>query len=398
MDDEVRVDEARADARGALVKVEPAQGRSLFAGAVVIDDQALWMAWEGARRAWLDSKRRKSGGENTMSTYSIAFKQFYEFCALEPWRVSSGVAQEWAGHMESQGLAESTVALKLAALSSFYEFVMRRYSFRTPDGREIVLWPADQRNPFDAVERPQISPYDRAKYPSIEEAQAILMGIDTQYLTGKRDFALLFTILVTCRRSSEVLNVKWGDLREIEEGDYAFSYRYKGGKTKQAVLNRRCYQAICVYLKADGRPPEEMTEEDYIFVPMDPERVRRLPKHREAEVEANRPISNSMANKILKKHARRAGVDAEKAHIHGLRHAGARLRVEQMKKSGRGVDYAEIMDLLGHSSLAVTQIYSTTVLEDPEDPGGEAAAMALLPKGKKRRQRKEPGAEQGRLL
>jgi integrase len=92
-----------------------------------------------------------------------------------------------------------------------------------------------------------------------------------------------------------------------------------------------------------------------------------------------------MANRILKKCARRAGVDLEKAHIHGLRHAGARLRVQQMKESGRGVDYGQLMDLLGHSSLAVTHIYVTRVLEEPEDPGGEAAARALMPGSASRR-------------
>jgi len=384
----------------ALTVVEPgtSTGSALFGG-VVVDDTPLWMAWEGARRAWLDSKQRRSQGPNTVKAYETAFRQFFEWCALPPWQVSSGVAVEWTAHLEQErGLAQSSIALKLAALSSFFDFVQRRYTFRTPDGREVVLLPADQRNPFGAVERPQISPYGRASYPSVEEAQAILAIIDTHYLTGKRDFAFLFTVLVTCRRSSEILNMKWGDLRELEDGDYAFSYRYKGGKTKTAVLNRRCFQAICAYLAADGRPPEEMTDEDYIWIPMDPERVRRLPQHRDRPVEANRPISNSMANKILRKHAGRAGVDLEKAHIHGLRHAGARLRVEQMKRGGRGVDYAEIMDLLGHSSLAVTQIYSTTVLEDPEDPGGEAAAAALLPKGRRRRRKAAPDAEQGKLL
>jgi integrase len=69
-----------------------------------------------------------------------------------------------------------------------------------------------------------------------------------------------------------------------------------------------------------------------------------------------------------------------------------------MKEAGRGVDYEELMLLLGHSSLAVTQIYSQTLLEDPEDEGGDAAAMELMPKGNRRRRKKEPPAEQGRLL
>jgi site-specific recombinase XerD len=317
---------------------------------------------------------------------------------VPPWQVSPGLAQEWTRHLTEQGLAQSTVGLKLAALSSFYTFVQKRYSFRTPDGRDIVLWPADQRNPFDAVERPKVSPYDRAVFPTTEEIGKILGAVNTDCLTGKRDFALLFTVLVTCRRSSEVLGMKWGDLRRTEAGDYAFTYRYKGGATKQAVLNRMCHQAICVYLEADGRPAAEMQPGDVIFRPMDADRIKRLPGRQDVEVDPNQAISNSMANRILKKYARRGGVDRAKAHIHGLRHAGARLRVQQMKRSGRGADYAEIMQLLGHSSLAVTQIYSVTVLEDPEDPGGEAAARALLmSKGKRGRKAQQP-AEQKQLM
>jgi integrase len=358
------------------------------------DDVALWMAWEGARRAWLDSKRRKSGSRNTVDAYEIAFRQFFEWCEVPAWQVSPRLAQAWASHLTRDGLAETSVCLKLSALASFYDFVQRRYGLRTPDGREASLWPADRRNPFDAVERPKPSPYGRARFPSVEEVQAMLAVINTQSLTGKRDFALLFSILVTCRRSSEVLRMRWGDIQRSTpqagaagqaKGDYVFRYRYKGGQVRRAVLNRLCYEAICAYLRADGRPPEEMGEGDYVFVPLDPERMKRLPVHRDREIDPNRPISNGMANRILKKYARRAGVELEKAHIHGLRHAGARLRVQQMKESGRGVDYGELMDLLGHSSLAVTHIYATRVLEDPEDPGGEAAARALMPGSASRR-------------
>ena len=89
---------------------------------VVVDDSPQWMAWEGARRAWLDSKRRRTGGENTVMAYQTAFKQFFEWAPVPPWQVSSVVAQEWAIHLEQLGLSEASVALKLAALSSFYNF------------------------------------------------------------------------------------------------------------------------------------------------------------------------------------------------------------------------------------------------------------------------------------
>lgn len=321
---------------------------------------------DGVKARWLESKRRLSGSENTVVAYEIAYRQFLEWSPVEPLAVTAQVAQEWAAHLGSDGLAPATIALKLAALSSFYEFVLR-------DGGTLG---SDHRNPFDGVERPRVSPYGRATFPSVEEARAILAAINRGCLTGKRDFALLYTLLVTCRRISEVLGMRWGDLEELGDGHYGFRYRGKRGKVQRAVLNRRCHAAIIEYLEMAGRDPEAG---DYIWVPLDAGRIGRLPQWQGREVEANRPISASFAARILKKYADRVGVERGKAHLHGLRHVGARLRVRLMKGAGGGVDYMELRDLLGHSNLAVTQVYSERVLEDPVDPSGDAAAAALAP-------------------
>lgn len=284
-----------------------------------VEDAALWPAWEGARRAWLESKGQASDGSNTAKAYGIAFRQFFEWAGIPPWQVSPDLARAWARHMLREGLADRSINLKLSAMSSFYDFVQ--------GGRELALWPAERRNPFAAVERPKVLPaYGRARFPSLEEVGTILAAINTDCRTGARDFALLYTILVTCRRAPEVLHMKWGDIQPLEEGGYALSYRDRG-QLKQAALSPACYQAICAYLEMDDRPPARMRADDYIFVPMDPERVRRLPGNADKPIEANRPLSSSFANRILKKYAQRAGVNLEKAHLHGLRHAGAKLRL-----------------------------------------------------------------------
>lgn len=360
------------------------------------EDTSLWMAWIDAYHHWLEAKRRKNDTGSTAGNYETAWRQFFRWVQVRPWEVTPELAERWAAYLGREGkeivdrrtglvvgrepLGKSTFNLKLAAMSDFYSFIQKKYD----------LWPADRRNPFDAVERAKVSPYGKAKYPSVEEAKALLAAINTECLTGKRDFALLYTILVTCRRSAEILNLKWGDLKETTAGDFVFEYRYKGGAIKRAVLNRKCYSAITTYLKADGRL-ETIQAGDYIFVALDEERASRVNK--KASTEPNQPISNNLANRILKKYARRAGVDAGKAHIHGLRHVGARLRVQQMKAGRGGVDYEEVMRLLGHSSLAVTQVYTQTVLDDPVDQGGQGAADELLPKGKYRR-KKKPAGEQ----
>jgi integrase len=369
------------------VRMQPPMG---LMGATVWDDSTEWCAWQGAIESWLAAKRRRSGGENTARAYSLALRQFVEFAGVGLWQVGSGHAQAWAAHMgrvmvDGHPLAAGSVALKLAALSSFYEYVQRRYQVPTPDGRQVSLWPADRANPFTVVERPKISAYGRAHYPTTDQVQLILDAINTKCVTGKRDFALLYTFVTTCRRCSEVLHLRWGDLRRKADGDWVFQYRYKGGDTRRGVLPARAYQAICAYLEADGRPVAGMQAGSYLFVPLHPERALKLNPN--ASTEPNRPLSNHQANSILWKYGRRLGLPREVCHVHGLRHAGARLRIERKKTRGEAVDLLEVMTLLGHSSLAVTQIYAQRVLNDPEDPGGADAAEFLLPKGNRRRKR-----------
>ncbi len=417
---------------------------SLFGTELVVveDDGSRWLAWEGAKEAWLANLE----SPRTREVYETATRQFFEWAGVEPWNVGSALAQQWKAWMAKEGkvirtnpemdgqapwevdrrllnqqvrwemadgrivvwdseretamemgpLSDGSINVKLAALSSFYSFA-QQYSTITADGRVCYLWPVERQNPFKLVKRPQVPQFGRAEFPTTDEMMAMLGQVNTQCLTGKRDYALLYAYIVTCKRFAEIIRLQWGDIWELADGNYGFRFKYKREKekTRKGMLPRKCFQVICEYLRADGRPPEEMQAADYVFVPLYPERIRRLGgEMAELKIEANRPISNRTANRILKKYARRAGVDEKKAHIHGLRHAGARRRAERMVEECGRVDYGEIQDLLGHANIGTTMIYSKSVLEDPEDPGGEAAAEDWLVMGKRRRRKEETPAEQ----
>jgi integrase len=369
------------------------------------DERIKWLAWDQARAAWLESKRNRSGRDNTVSVYKTAVRQFFSWTEdhfgqpLPPWEVNPLVAQEWHNYLNTEkDYAIATVNLKLSALSSFYDYVAHNYVAQDQQGNLISLWPADRANPFQAIDRAK-PPRNRARYPTTEELQAILNAINTDCLTGKRDFALLYAFAYTCRRSSELLNLRWGDIEHdppLPNGNYIYTYTVmkKGkGQRRQATLHRNCYAAICDYLRADDRldPANDHypADDDYIFIPLNPQRILRLRPELEGQIEPNSPISNRFANDVLKKYARRAGVDEDKAHLHALRHAGARLRYEQEKASGT-FDPLDFQDLLQHENLNTTQGYIKQNFETPEDPGGEAAANALLPTGKPRRWRPAP--------
>lgn len=385
------------DTTDEAVMMTPAVG-NIFESMVVAGDEhtSEWMDWINVYRMWIQSKLRRNKSGSTAQNYNTAFLQFFKWASTPPWEVTPEIAEQWAAHLSTEGkeikdrggnvirrepVADSTFNLKLAALGDFYKFVMRKTD----------LWPANLRNPFDIVDRQKVGAFERSVYPTADELQAMLDTINTDTLTGKRDFSLIFTYIVTTRRSRELLNIKWGDLKETAEGDFAFEYIYKGGDLKKAVIPRMCYATITAYLQADGRL-ENIGPDDYIWIPIDEQKIKRL--NPDAEIEINRPISNSLVNRILKKYAKRAGVDVKKAHVHGLRHGGARLRRKLDQAAGKPVDYAAYQQLLGHKNIATTQIYVDTVVVDPVDEGGNAAARFLMPKGGKRRRAKEAPGEQ----
>jgi site-specific recombinase XerD len=167
---------------------------------------------------------------------------------------------------------------------------------------------------------------------------------------GLRDYSLILTYLYTARRNSEVRLLQWKHLSQ-NGSRMMYSWSGKGKEDQKYELPLPAWDAIQTYLKVAGRLGG-MQDNDYIFLPdVDGEHFTRLPNMRGVVLDKNRPISMRQVGSLLKKYARRAGLDAKKIHVHTLRHTGAHLRLE----SGDGIQ--EISDLLCHSSLAVTQIY-----------------------------------------
>lgn len=290
---------------------------------------------------------------------------------------------------EAAPVKKSTVNARLAALASLYEYAQRKFVMYNEVGDEVALWPVDRVNPFTRADRFS-TPADRSQYPSDAEIAAIFGAINTDTPRGLFDRALLYTIFYTCLRADGALNIKFGDI--MKDGSaYIVTYRYKGGDIRQAQMAADAYNAIVEYLKAAGRwiPGKD----EYIFRAMDGEKAERLGR----AASENEPISNNQANRILKKYARRAEVPEERAHLHGLRHAGARLRYHQMKRTGN-LDLLEFQRLLGHKHVATTQIYIAERIETPSDPGGEAVVefMRAIEAGKKKRGRKpkQPAQEE----
>ena len=110
-----------------------------------------------------------------------------------------------------------TVGARLACISSFFKFLIRL---------DLL-----QANPCDPVERPKPRPGAPSGLSASQMQQLLQVIPDT--LKGRRDLAIVLTLVLTGRRRSEVINLTAGD---IAFDDSAVFYRYtrQGRHTRSA--------------------------------------------------------------------------------------------------------------------------------------------------------------------
>ncbi len=234
-----------------------------------------------------------------------------------------------------------------------------------PDGRDRPL----HATPARAVRRPKRNPYRKAHYLDAGDLSAILAVIPKHTVQGLRDLALFLGYILTGRRNSEWRCLRWGDL-DRRGATVHHVWSGKGKEDERHELPPPVWDAIQNYLKAAGRF-ESMSDDHYVFVPLN-DRAAHLPNVPRRKWHRNRPLSHVHVNRLLKKYARRAGIDPTHVTVHSLRHSFA------MLLDSLGVDVKTISKRLSHSNLNVTSIYLDHLKGVPDETWREAAAAQKL--------------------
>jgi len=309
-------------------------------------------AWAEMVYMFLDSR----GSQNTRRAYEIAIREMLDYTGKNPWDVQPGDLHSWVADLKAQGLASSTIRLKVAAISSFFNFAINEYKLMDAN-------PASSQ-----ALRPRVNLYSNSDYLTQDEISALLGVIDRETPQGLLDYALFLFFIFTGRRNSELRNLKWGDLQQ--RGDHIF-YRWAGkGKSRWDELPGVVYTALRDYrIQLDLAAAEN----DYIFTPLTDAAVN-FPDVDPRKWNRNRPLSIPELNRRIKKYGQAAGLDPARLHIHILRHSAAMLR------KAAGLPIENISGFLNHSSVAVTQIYIHN-LQGHLDDSWEMVADLLNLKG-----------------
>jgi len=203
------------------------------------------------------------------------------------------------GRARPRKLAPATIARKIAAVRSFLRF---------------TLGPAQVSDTSLAPRRPRRLP----DTPKTAEVEAALDALDGDGPLALRNRALVELVYSAGLRSSEAVGL---DLADVDFDREQLHVRGKGGKERMVPLGEEAGYLLARYLR-EARPGLLRGAENAVFVSA---RGKRL--------------DTSTLRRIF-------------AHPHRLRHAFATHLLEG------GADLRTIQELLGHSSLSTTQLYS----------------------------------------
>lgn len=186
-----------------------------------------------------------------------------------------------------------------------------------------------EANPALMLEAPKVK-QSLPKHLTLEDSLELLQSVDGP--NQKRDYCILTLFLNCGLRLAELCSLNVGDIKP----DGTMTVTGKGNKERLVYLNSACMNAVQEYLPL--RPSDDIhaADRNALFISRN-----------------HRRISPKTVQHIVKTYLEKAGLGDRGFSTHKLRHTAATL----MYQHGQ-VDIRVLKDILGHSNLGTTQIYT----------------------------------------
>ena len=263
----------------------------------------------------------KSLSENTIESYTfdlIKFKKFLDSLNVKSFDdVKETHIEKFLAELKKENRATTTARI-LSSLRQFYNHLLN-----TGKSRLKV-------NPFDYFDSPKL---DR-KLPeilTIDEVDKILNQPDEKTTLGLRDKTILETMYACGLRVSEVINLKKSNIIVNDEIVRVFG---KGSKERVVPIAKSTLDWIQIYITKSRTNLAKRDSEDFLFLNWRGKRLSRM-----------------AIWDIINKYSKMAKIKKD-IHPHIFRHSFATHLLEG------GADLRSIQEMLGHSDISTTQIYT----------------------------------------
>tara|TARA_B100000902_G_scaffold398712_1_gene466533 strand:+ start:5978 stop:6871 length:894 start_codon:yes stop_codon:yes gene_type:complete len=262
----------------------------------------------------------RSLSENTIVSYLRDINKLYSFCKrknINLKNVNSDNIKEFIHETNLTGVTARTQSRIISGIRAFFKY--------------LIVEDYISINPIELIESPRLG----IKLPdtlSIKEIDKLISSIDLSHPQGIRNKAILEMLYSCGLRVSELINLR---LSQVRLKEYYIKVIGKGNKERLAPIGGKAISSLEIYLKnIRNIQIAKKGSEDIIFL------NRRGKK-----------LSRVMIFTIIKDTARKIGLK-KNISPHTFRHSFATHLVEG------GADLRSVQEMLGHSSINTTEIYT----------------------------------------
>ena len=288
---------------------------------------------EAARSAFIDHLRIERGlSENSLLSYARDLRYLLEFLQdrkVKVAEITASTLSEFEVWLKDRSLAVSSINRTNSAVKSFLIYCAREYDLNLPTG-EISSHTIARKLP---------------KALTIEEVASLINSAQSlSEATSLRDVALLELLYSTGGRVSEIIGININDLAKVESDNeviQTIKLRGKGAKERIVPIGSFALTALDNYLVRvrPGLVAKSAKSESALFLNS---RGGRL--------------SRQSAWNIVLEAAKASGLEG-KVSPHVFRHSYATHLLDG------GADIRVVQELLGHSSVTTTQIYTLVTID-----------------------------------
>ncbi|MCX7910444.1 MAG: site-specific tyrosine recombinase XerD [Endomicrobia bacterium] len=267
-------------------------------------------------------KFEKGLSQNTIDAYRRDLTQYFNFLQQinkDIHTVSSEDITDFLWQLKKNNLKNNSIYRKTSCITQFHKFLI---------AEEIT-----KNNPVEFISKPKL----QRKLPQVlsyEEVEKILNFIPKKKFNDIRNKAMLEMLYATGMRVSELVNLKFS---QLDLSNKYIRVIGKGNKERIVLLNSKSIQALKDWLEIRAKKFQKrlIPEYDqYVF-------LSKLGK----------PISRIDFWEQLKNYVKKVGI-SKNVSPHTLRHSFATHMLKY------GADLRVVQELLGHSDISTTQIYT----------------------------------------
>lgn len=261
----------------------------------------------------------KGLSSNTILSYSRDMKKLSRFFKEEKVSLLTAREEDLTGFIHQQsksGLSARSLARLISAFKSFYKF--------------LILDGVIKKNPTLNLSSPKTWKA-LPKFLTVREIELLLNQPNDKDILGIRDRAILELLYATGLRVSELISLK---IKDLSLDDGFLHCLGKGGKERIVPIGDMASTVVRKYLN-EARPRFLKEPNEFLFL-----------------TQLGGAFTRMGVWKLLKVHAKEAGLDPSKVSPHVIRHSFATHLLEGE------ADLRSVQLMLGHSNIATTQIYT----------------------------------------